>query len=521
MNNQGSLFSLFKAFFLAWMLGSLLGTLVQSQVNLYALQNLGMAIPLNIRIETTIHDLGNFLPVYAVIFGCSFAVSQAIALLFARFTGTAWRTFWCAFGAALGLWVTFKVVDMIAPMPILVSSTRTAGGMFSMLVMAAVSGVLFAKLSTRNLVLTPALLALLIAGIALPSGQAVAQSDKSYKIETFADGLNSPWSMAFLPDGRALITEKPGQLRLVGADGKLVKNPLTGVPNVFYSGQAGLFDVLPAVDFAQSQQIFLSYACGTRSANHLCVASAKLGENSLSNVKEIFRSQTAKSGSAHYGGRMAWLPDNTLIVTLGDGYSYREEAQNLSNHLGKIVRIQADGSVPKDNPFVGKQGAKPEIYSYGHRNVQGLAYDAINKRLIAHEHGPRGGDEVNVITPGTNYGWPKATYGIDYTGAQISPFKVYEGTQQPAIYWVPSIAPSGITVYNGDMFPQWKGNLLVGALKAQQVSRVVLKGNKASEEEVLFKEVGARFRDIRTGPDGAIYLLTDSSDGKVLRVSAR
>ena len=521
MNHANKWFSVFLVWLLVWLLGSLLGTLVQSQVNLQALQNLGVVIPWSTRLHTTLHDLGNFSPVYAVIFGCSFAVSQAVALLFTRFTGTAWRTFWCVFGAALGLWVTFKVVDMIAPMPILISSTRTVGGMFSMLAAAAVSGALFAKLSTRKLSASPAILALLIASVALPPGQAQAQSAKPYTIETFADGLDSPWSIAFLPDGRALITEKPGQLRLVAADGKLVNAPIAGVPKVFYGGQAGLFDVLPSHDFAQSQQIFLSYACGTRSANHLCVASAKLGENSLANVKEIFRSQMAKSGSAHYGGRMAWLPDNTLIVTLGDGYSYREEAQNLSNHLGKIVRLNADGSVPKDNPFVGKQGAKPEIYSYGHRNVQGLAYDAANKRLIAHEHGPRGGDEVNVITPGTNYGWPKATYGIDYTGAQISPYKEYEGTQQPAIYWVPSIAPSGINVYNGDMFPQWKGNLLVGALKAQQVSRVVLKGNKASEEEVLFKEVGARFRDVRTGPDGAIYLLTDSSDGKVLRVSAR
>jgi len=506
-------------FLIALVFGAVAGTLVESQTNMLALQNLGVGIPLEIRLNTWIHDLGNFLPVYAVIFGCSFVVSQAIALLLTRFTGTSLRTFWCVFGAALGLWVTFKVVDMIAPMPILIASTRTAGGMFSMLAAAALSGALFAKLSKPlNAAVAPAMAMLLAAGLALPSADVQAQSGKPYTIETYVDGLEFPWSMAFLPDGRALITEKPGRLRLVGADGKLQAKALSGVPEVLYSGQAGLFDVLPATDFAQSQQIFLSYACGTRSANHACVSSAKLGANGLENVKEIFRSQMAKSGSAHYGGRMAWLPDNTLILTLGDGYSYREEAQNLSNHLGKIVRINADGSVPKDNPFVGKQGAKPEIYSYGHRNVQGLVYDEANKRLVAHEHGPRGGDEVNVITPGTNYGWPKATYGIDYSGATISPYNEYEGTQPPAIYWVPSIAPSGMTVYNGELFPKWKGNLLVGALKAQQVSRVVLNGSKATEEEVLFKEVGERFRDIRTGPDGAIYLLTDNPDGKVLRV---
>jgi len=287
MNHTNKRFSIVLVWLLVWLVGSLLGTLVQSQVNLQALQSLGVLIPLDTRFHTTLHDLGNFSPVYAVIFGCSFAVSQAVALLFTRFTGTALRTFWCVFGAVLGLWVTFKVVDMIAPMPILISSTRTAGGMFSMLAAAAVSGALFAKLSTRKLSASPALVALLIAGIALSPDQARAQSAKPYTIETFADGLDSPWSMAFLPDGRALITEKPGQLRLVAADGKLVNAPIAGVPKVFYGGQAGLFDVLPSYDFAQSQQIFISYACGTRSANHLCVASASLAKTALRMSKKF------------------------------------------------------------------------------------------------------------------------------------------------------------------------------------------------------------------------------------------
>ena len=522
MRNSGAKTPLIKSFLIAWVLGVLLGTLVQSQINLYALQNLGVNIPLPIRFETTLHDLGNFSIVYAVIFGCSFAASQAVALLCSRWTSFKWRIYWCTFGAVAGLWVTFKVVDMIAPMPILIAATRTVVGLFSMLAAAAVAGALFSVLSKRGkLTASPILAFVLLTGLLMPAEQTLAQTSKPYRIDLLADGLESPWSIAFLPDGRALITEKPGRLRLLGSDGKLQAKPLSNVPAVFYGGQAGLFDVLPAPDFAQSKQIFLSYACGTRSANHTCVSVARLGTDGLDGVKEIFRSQMAKSGSAHYGGRMVWLPDNTLIVTLGDGYSYREEAQNLSNHLGKIVRINRDGSVPADNPFVKTSGAKPEIYSYGHRNVQGVAYDPVNKRLVAHEHGPRGGDEVNVINPGVNYGWPKATYGIDYTGAQISPFKEFDGTQQPAIYWVPSIAPSGMTVYDGNLFPQWKGNLLVGALKAQQVSRVGLKGNKATEEEVLFKEVGERFRDIRTGPDGAIYLLTDNPEGKLLRVLPR
>ena len=315
------------AFLTALLIGVVSGSLVETQINLLALQNLGVAIDLQTRVASSLHDLGNFSPAYTVIFGGSFVASQAVASLFTRFTAAAWRIFWCTFGAALGLWVTFKVVDMFAPMPILIASTRTAGGMLSMLAAAAVAGLVFARLSKPGKAVgTPALALLLAAGLALPQGDAIAQGSKPYTIETFVEGLENPWSMAFLPDGRALITEKPGRLRLLDADGKLQTKPLNGVPQVFYSGQAGLFDVLPATDFAQSRQIFLSYACGSRSENHTCVSSATLGSNGLENVKEIFRSQVKKSGSAHFGGRMVWLPDDTLIVTLGDGYSYREEA---------------------------------------------------------------------------------------------------------------------------------------------------------------------------------------------------
>ena len=525
MVSYSSRFNWFWPFIWALVLGVLLGTVVQTQINLLALQELNMQVDWSTRLRTTIHDLLNFAPVYAVLFGGSFIVSQAVALFISRFFGPPARLFWCTLGAALGLWATFKVVDMIAPMPILIASTRTATGMLSMLGAAAVSGFAFARWSRlkSRYPRSAAFSALLAAAAVVSAPQDVlAQSTTNYEVNTFVSGVESPWSMAFLPDGRALIAEKPGQLRVVGADGALQAKPVGNMPAVFYSGQAGFFDVLPASHFAQTGTLFLSYACGNRSANHLCVSSAKLSSsNSLENVKEIFRTQFAKKGSAHYGGRMVELPDSTLIVTFGDGYSYREEAQNLGNHLGSIVRINQDGTVPNDNPFVGKAGAKPEIYSYGHRNVQGLVFDAANNRLVAHEHGPRGGDEVNVIEPGVNYGWPLATYGIDYSGAQISPFKEYEGTRQPAIYWVPSIAPSGMAVYQGDLFPAWKGSFFVGALKAQQVNRITLKGNKAVQEEVLFKEVGERIRDVRAGPDGALYLLTDNAQGRVLRVTPK
>ncbi|HEX4843305.1 MAG TPA: PQQ-dependent sugar dehydrogenase [Limnobacter sp.] len=513
-------------FVAALLLGVVWGTVVQSQINLQALLALGVPINLATRLDVTLHDLWNFGPVYAVLYGGSFAASQAVALLLTRFVGLPWRTMLCTMGAALGLWVTFKVVDMIAPMPTLIAATRGVGGTLSMLAGAALAGYVFSK-STFNAAQRKGgaaalgIVALMASATLLPAEPAVAQTKTAYSVNTFVDGLQNPWGLAFLPDGRALVTEKQGRLRLVEANGQLSSQPLKGVPTVHVGGQAGLFDVLPAKDFEQSKRVYLSYACGTRQANHLCVSSGVLGQGELVQVKEIFRSHMAKSGSAHYGGRMDWLPDNTLIITLGDGYDYREEAQNLGNHLGKIVRINADGSVPANNPFAGKQGARPEIYSYGHRNVQGLVYDPIGKRLLAHEHGPRGGDEINVIEPGKNYGWPKATYGIDYSGAQISPFKTFEGTEQPAIYWVPSIAPSGMAVYNGELFPAWKGDVLVGALRAQHVTRVGVTGNKGIEKEVLFKEVGERIRDVRVGPDGAVYLLTDNPDGRVLKVTPR
>ncbi|WP_370262889.1 PQQ-dependent sugar dehydrogenase [Limnobacter sp.] len=515
-------------FVAALLIGVLWGTLAQSQINLQALSVLGVPIDMNTRLQVTLHDLWNFGPVYAVIFGGSFVASQAVALLITRFVGAAFRTALCTVGGAVGLWVTFLVVDMIAPMPTLIAATRGAGGTLLMLAGAAFAGHVFSRTTSKaatskgaSSISALGAAALFALAAWLPAQPAQAQGKTAYQVNTFVDNLQNPWGMAFLPDGRALVTEKAGRLRLIQADGKLNPQPVQGVPQVYFGGQAGLFDVLPATDFTQSRRIFLSYACGTRAANHLCVSSAVLGEGTLTQVKEIFRSQGAKSGNAHYGGRMDWLPDNTLIITLGDGYDYREEAQNLGNHLGKIVRINADGTVPANNPFAKQAGAKPEIYSLGHRNVQGLVYDPVGKRLLAHEHGPRGGDEINVIEPGKNYGWPKATYGIDYSGAQISPFKTFEGTEQPAIYWVPSIAPSGMAVYQGDLFPAWRGDVLVGALRAMQVSRVTVTGNKGIEKEVLFKEVGERIRDVRVGPDGAVYLLTDNPDGRVLKVTPK
>jgi glucose/arabinose dehydrogenase len=339
-----------------------------------------------------------------------------------------------------------------------------------------------------------------------------------YKIETVAEGLEFPWSLAFLPAGGMLVTERAGRLRHINAQGELNPTAIEGVPEAFISGQAGLFEVALDPEYASNSRIFLSYACGTPEANHTCLSSATFTVKGLEQIDELFRVEPAKAGNAHYGGRMAFLPDQTLLLTLGDGFDYREQAQKASSHIGSIVRLNRDGSVPKDNPFLNQQGALPALYSIGHRNVQGIVYDAQNNRVLSHEHGPRGGDELNLIEPGKNYGWPKITYGVDYNGSIISPYTSLPGLEQPLVQWTPSIAPSGMALYRGDLFPAWKGSVMVSALAARNVRRVELDGTQVTAQETLFEELGARFRDVRSGPDGALYLLTDAPQGKILRV---
>lgn len=354
--------------------------------------------------------------------------------------------------------------------------------------------------------------------VAVGLGLGLGAQAADYQTEVVAEGLEFPWSLAFLPDGRMLVTEKPGRLRIIDESGTLRDEPVEGLPEVFNQSQAGLFEVTLDPEYDETGRLFISYACGTASANHTCLISARLQDNRLADVTEVFRVEPAKEGGAHYGGRIAFLPDNTLVMGLGDGFTYREEAQSKRNHIGSIVRLNRDGSAPEDNPFVGQQDARPELYSIGNRNVQGVVYDQANERIIAHEHGPRGGDEINIIEAGKNYGWPKATHGVDYSGAVISPHEQLEGMEDSIVMWKPSIAPSGMTLYRGDMFPEWNGDLLISTLAAQEVRRVRLDGRKEVEQESLFEEIGARFRDVRTGPDGAVYLLTDAENGQVIRI---
>jgi glucose/arabinose dehydrogenase len=351
-----------------------------------------------------------------------------------------------------------------------------------------------------------------------PAAAQEATHAAPFDVETLAEGFDHPWNIAFLPDGAMLVTELPGRLRVVRG-GEVEPEPVAGVPEVYYAGQGGLFDVLLDPDFAQNRVIYLSFAHGTPEANNTRVVRATFDGKALSNVETIFDASPQKDTPVHYGGRMTLKGDGTLLVTVGDGFDYREDAQRLSNHLGTVVRINRDGTVPKDNPFVNDNDALPEIYTYGHRNQQALLYDAASDRVYEQEHGPRGGDEVNVLEPGKNYGWPVITGGVDYSGAQISPYEEYPGMEQPWVEWTPSIAPAGMALYRGDMFKDWDGDLLVTSLVEMSLRRIDIEDGVPKAQEVYLAPQQTRLRDVAVASDGAILVLTDEKEGKILRLT--
>ena len=338
-----------------------------------------------------------------------------------------------------------------------------------------------------------------------------------YTITEIANSLDHPWSLAFLPDDRLLVTERSGQLRII--EKGAVSDPVAGVPDVFAKSQGGLFDVVLHPEHDTNGWLYLSYAHGNDDANATRLARARLKGDSLVDVTVLFTASPSKETPVHYGGRMVFLPDNTLLLAIGDGFDYREQAQRNDSHLGTIVRLNDDGSIPADNPFIDDETVLPEIWSYGHRNPQAIVVHPDTGAILSNEHGPAGGDEVNKLEPGINYGWPVATYGEDYSGAAISPFTHYPGTQQPLLHWTPSIAPAGMAIGYGDAFPILHDDWLVAALKAREVRRVHINDDQTMTQQSLFTELGLRIRDIRIAPDGSLYLLTDSSNGKVLRVS--
>lgn len=342
---------------------------------------------------------------------------------------------------------------------------------------------------------------------------------------TVAENLEHPWGFTWLPEGSILITERSGRLRIV-REGILDPTPIPGVPEVFAQSQGGLLDIALHPDFAENRLVYFTYAQGTPSENRTRIARATFDGSSLSNWQVIFEVSQTKSRGQHFGSRLLWLPDGTLLASIGDGGNppvelegefIRQQAQNLGSHLGKIIRINDDGSIPSDNPFVNTAEAAPEVWSYGHRNIQGLAFDAIANGVWATEHGARGGDEVNWVEAGQNYGWPVATHSREYSGGLISPETSLPGMVDPKLIWTPSIAPSGLAVYSGTRFPQWQGNLFAGGLVSQDVRRIELdeSGKVLNEESIA---IGQRVRDVRESPDGILYVLTDESNGQLIRL---
>ncbi|MBA3316617.1 MAG: PQQ-dependent sugar dehydrogenase [Gemmatimonadales bacterium] len=335
--------------------------------------------------------------------------------------------------------------------------------------------------------------------------------------ETVAKGLEHPWALAFLPDGRMLVTERPGRLRLVEKGGQL-SQPLGGVPQVAARGQGGLLDVAIDPEFGKNRLVYLSYAEPGEGGAGTAVARGRLGEGRLDEVKVIYRQQPKVEGNGHFGSRLVFSTDGKLFITQGDRQGYREQAQDLGSGLGKLIRINPDGSIPDDNPFVGKSGARPEIYSYGHRSIQAAALHPETGQIWTVEHGARGGDELNHPEAGKNYGWPVITYGRDYSGASIGEGTAKEGMEQPVYYWDPVIAPSGAVWYTGDKYPGWTGSLFVGSMQPGALVRLSLDNGRVAAEERYLGELGDRIRDVQQGPDGFLYVVTDEDDGRVLRV---
>ncbi len=348
---------------------------------------------------------------------------------------------------------------------------------------------------------------------------------ESLKKATILEGLERPWSIVWLPDGAMLITERLGRLRIV-RNGVLDPQPIPGIPEVLAFGQGGLMDVSLHPNFRENRLIYLTYSHGSQQANRTRVARATFDGNALQNLEVIFEVLPAKTGGQHFGSRIVWLPDNTMLVAIGDGGNppiqlggdlIRKQAQKLNSHLGKIVRLNDDGSVPSDNPFVTSANADPAVWSYGHRNIQGLTFDTANNRLWSTEHGARGGDELNLVEAGKNYGWPTVTHSREYTGGEISQERSRPGMVDPKLVWTPAIAPSGLAFYTGEQFPGWKGDLFAGGLVSRDVRRIDLdsEGNVVSQESI---PIGQRVRDVRQSPDGMLYILTDEQNGQLLRL---
>lgn len=525
----------------AVMTTAVLASLLQTQINIQALVALGAAVPLSTRMVVTAEDVGRFGPIMAAISAAALLPALLVASRLARKLPRAWRVPLLSVAATIALWVGIRAMGLVTPMPALVEATRSWWGLLLMSLAGLPGGLVYARLTrpeaaaisnTDKRYLTAALVLALLPGVCFmamspPAAQHVPEADASrYVVRTVASGLDRPWSVAVLPDGRRLITRMGGQVVIAPAQGD-ASNPFVGhtLPVAidlkglaFEQGTtSGLLEVVLDPEFAQNSLVYLSMVYGEHGNTGIGILRARLVGERLQDVRMFFRTPLSAS-SGNFGGRMAFLRDGTLALTVGDGLDWRERAQDPASHLGKVLRLDKQGRAPQDNPFYGQGGAVQEMLSLGHRNPQGIALDPVSGALLVSEHGARGGDEINLIAAGENYGWPVVTGGIDYSFARVTPFTRLPPYRDPALIWTPSIAPAGLAVYAGDLFPQWQGDLFVPALKERSLRRVVREQGKIVRQERMLTDLNERIRDVKVAPDGALYVLTDGRDAKLLRI---
>ena len=519
------------AFMTAVLTTAVVGTIVQTQISFAYLSAIGAPTRSGLLAAATAQDLLTFGPVMGAIAGATFLLAFPAGTFVVRHADLKWRAAAFALAGTIGLWTAFWIMGFVTPMPALVAAVRDPLGHLGMALTGGVGGVVYAYLTRRSL---PPLRGsprrvVIASGVLLatawtvytsvrPGDVVIPHADPSrFTVETIATDLVHPWAIALLPDGRRLISERAGRLITISADGTRSSISLASLPAIYRGGGNGLMDVVLDPDFAANGLIYLTMSYGTPSANGTRHVRARLDRDRIADVRTLFES-TPKAADGNNGGRVAFLQDGTLILTLGDGLKRREEAQNPANHLGKLIRLDRDGNPPSDNPFVDRSGTAPEIYSLGHRNVQGAAVDPVDGSLLISEHGPRGGDEINLIRKGANYGWPIATGGLDYSFARVTPFRSLSDLEPPLVEWTPSIAPAGLAIYRGSSFPEWQGDLLVPALRERTVRRVRREGGRIVSQELLLADRKERMRDIKVSSDGLIYVLTDGPKAQLLRL---
>jgi len=527
----GRLLRYFPAIIFATLATSFFATIFQAENNLWRLSQLSVELDFATHVRTIAHDLRNFFPFFFLIASVAMACSLPVARLLWAFDPY-WQLPIAMAAGTTGLLVAFAVADIASPLPTLFAATREIPARASMAATGAVGGLIFAltlrlapvgaTTGGKRMAAAAGLSVVIVVALFLtttPPARLQTTRHTGYSAEVVADGLAHPWGLAFLSDGRALVTERAGRLRMLSASGNLLPEAISGLPeNLLVGGQGGLMDVAVRAE-TTPPQIFLTYACGTQLRNNTCLGRALLKAMRLEDFKVLLSASPKQEADSQYGSRIVFLPDGSLLMTIGDGMDFRESAQSLTSHYGKIVRLWPNGHIPDDNPFHDQPGKLAEIYSFGHRNPQGLVYDPKRDRVFSHEHGPKGGDELNEIVPGGDYAWPTATHGVNYPGDYVSPFEYRQGTVAPLRVWTPSIAPSGLAVYYGDKFPEWEGNLLVGSLAGEAMLRLALEGDEIVREEVMFQDLGKRIRSIVVSPTDDIYFLTDHHPGQVMRVA--